>query len=98
MKKICVFTGSRAEYGLLKPLMEEIKQDSSLSLQLLVSGMHLSPEFGNTYQLIEKDNFTIHEILTFVRLTSKPAHHENHFGYHFFIGDIFDKPTCSPTN
>ena len=61
MKKICVFTGSRAEYGLLKPLMEEIKQDSSLSLQLLVSGMHLSPEFGNTYQLIEKDNFTIHE-------------------------------------
>jgi len=61
MKTICVFTGSRSEYGLLKPLMDEIKLDTSLSLQLLVSGMHLSPEFGNTYRLIEKDGFTINE-------------------------------------
>ncbi|MBM9603015.1 UDP-N-acetylglucosamine 2-epimerase [Desulfopila inferna] len=59
MKKICVFTGSRAEYGLLKPLLDEIKQDSSLKLLLLVSGMHLSAVFGNTYKLIESDGFKI---------------------------------------
>ncbi|MDJ0624002.1 MAG: UDP-N-acetylglucosamine 2-epimerase [Desulfocapsaceae bacterium] len=59
MKKICVFSGSRAEYGLLKPLLEEIKNDSSLELLLLVSGMHLSATFGNTYKLIESDGFSI---------------------------------------
>lgn len=61
MRKICVFTGTRAEYGLLKPLMDEINQDSDLVLQLIVSGMHLSPEFGLTYQEIEKDGFKIDE-------------------------------------
>lgn len=61
MKKICFFTGTRAEYGLLKPLMEDIKQDPELKLQLLVTGMHLAVEFGNTYQLIEGDGFSIDE-------------------------------------
>lgn len=60
-KKICVFTGTRAEYGLLKPLMDEIKKDKDLKIQLIVSGMHLSPEFGLTYKEIEKDGFVIDE-------------------------------------
>ncbi|NOQ50675.1 MAG: UDP-N-acetylglucosamine 2-epimerase (hydrolyzing) [Desulfuromonadaceae bacterium] len=64
MKKICIFTGTRAEYGLLKPLMEEIGQDQELQLQLLVSGMHLAAEFGNTYRLIEEDGFSIDEKVT----------------------------------
>jgi len=59
MKKICLFTGTRAEYGLLKPLLVEIENDPELQLQLLVSGMHLSADFGNTFQLIEKDGFLI---------------------------------------
>lgn len=58
-RKICVFTGTRAEYGLLKPLMEKIKQDNELELQIVASGMHLSPEFGLTYKEIEKDGFKI---------------------------------------
>jgi GDP/UDP-N,N'-diacetylbacillosamine 2-epimerase (hydrolysing) len=58
MKKICVVTGTRAEYGLLYWLMKEIETDSHLQLQLIVTGMHLSPEFGLTYKEIEKD-FTI---------------------------------------
>lgn len=58
MKKICVVTGTRAEYGLLYWLMKEIEQDESLVLQLIVTGMHLSPEFGLTYKEIEKE-FTI---------------------------------------
>jgi len=60
-RKICVFTGTRAEYGLLKPLMEEIKKDKDLELQIIASGMHLSPEFGQTYKEIEKDGFKIDE-------------------------------------
>lgn len=54
-KKICVVTGTRAEYGLLYWLMKEIEEDCELELQLVVTGMHLSPEFGLTYKEIEKD-------------------------------------------
>lgn len=59
MKKVCIATATRAEYGLLKPLLSAIKNDSSLSLQLLVTGSHLSPEFGLTYKAIEADGFKI---------------------------------------
>ena len=52
-KKICIFTGTRAEYGLLKPLIDELKYEASIELQLLISGMHLSPEFGLTYKTID---------------------------------------------
>jgi UDP-hydrolysing UDP-N-acetyl-D-glucosamine 2-epimerase len=52
-------TGSRAEYGLLYWLLREIKEDPNLELQLMVTGMHLSPEFGLTYQKIEQDGFII---------------------------------------
>jgi GDP/UDP-N,N'-diacetylbacillosamine 2-epimerase (hydrolysing) len=55
MKKICVVTGTRAEYGLLYWLMKEIEADKELQLQLIVTGMHLSPEFGLTYKEIEKE-------------------------------------------
>ena len=59
-KKICVVTGSRAEYGLLYWLLKEIESDKKLKLQLIVTGMHLSSEFGLTYKEIEK-NFKIHK-------------------------------------
>lgn len=61
MKKVCVVTGTRAEYGLLKPLIKKIDCDKDLKLQLVVTGMHLSPEFGLTYQEIEQDGFAITE-------------------------------------
>ena len=54
-RKICIVTGTRAEYGLLYWLMKEIELDEKLELQIIVTGMHLSPEFGLTYQEIEKD-------------------------------------------
>jgi len=59
MRKICVITGTRADYGLLYWLMKEIDVDKDLELQIIVTGMHLSEEFGNTYQQIEKDSFII---------------------------------------
>ncbi len=59
MRKICVVTGSRAEYGLLYWLLKEIQADPDLQLQIVATGMHLSPEFGLTYKVIEADGFTI---------------------------------------
>jgi GDP/UDP-N,N'-diacetylbacillosamine 2-epimerase (hydrolysing) len=59
MRKICVVTGTRAEYGLLYWVMKSIEKDKNLKLQLIVTGMHLSNEFGLTYKQIEKDGFHI---------------------------------------
>jgi GDP/UDP-N,N'-diacetylbacillosamine 2-epimerase (hydrolysing) len=58
-RKICVITGTRAEYGLMRWLMQCIKDDPELTLQVIATGMHLSPEFGLTYREIEKDGFRI---------------------------------------
>ncbi|HEY0680477.1 MAG TPA: UDP-N-acetylglucosamine 2-epimerase [Chitinophagaceae bacterium] len=58
---ICIITGSRAEYGLLLPLMKRIKQEKDLQLQIIATGMHLSPEFGLTFREIERDGFHINE-------------------------------------
>ena len=59
MKKVCVITGTRAEYGLLRWVIEGIRDSAQLHLQLVVTGMHLSPEFGMTANAIEEDGFTI---------------------------------------
>jgi GDP/UDP-N,N'-diacetylbacillosamine 2-epimerase (hydrolysing) len=59
MKKICVVTGARAEYGLLRWVMEGIRQSKVLDLQLIATGMHLSPEFGLTVHAIEDDGFHV---------------------------------------
>jgi GDP/UDP-N,N'-diacetylbacillosamine 2-epimerase (hydrolysing) len=59
MRTICVITGTRAEYGLLRWVMQGIQDDPELLLQIIVTGMHLSPEFGLTYQAIEQDGFHI---------------------------------------
>ena len=60
-KNICIITGTRAEYGLLCPLIKKINEDDKLNLQLVVTGMHLSPEFGFTYKQIEEDGYKIDE-------------------------------------
>ena len=58
-KNICVVTGSRAEYGLLFQTLKKIQKSSKLNLSLIVTGMHLSKKYGNTYKEIEKDKFKI---------------------------------------
>ncbi len=58
-RKICIITGTRAEYGLLRWVIEGVRDHPALSLQLVVTGMHLSPKFGETYREIETDGFTI---------------------------------------
>lgn len=58
-RKVCVITGSRAEYGLLRWVMQAVEENEELELQLIVCGMHLSEEFGSTLTEIENDGFKI---------------------------------------
>jgi GDP/UDP-N,N'-diacetylbacillosamine 2-epimerase (hydrolysing) len=58
-RKICVVTSGRADYGLLRWVMQGIKDDPQLQLQIIATGMHLSSTFGNTYKVIEDDGFSI---------------------------------------
>lgn len=72
-RKICIVTGTRAEYGLLYWLMKEIDEDPALELQLIATGMHLSPEFGLTYQKIEEDGFQIDEKVEMLLSSDTPV-------------------------
>jgi len=60
-KKIWIVTGSRAEYGLLKPLIKKIKEDNRFMLEIIVTGQHLSGRYGFTFEEIEKDGFRINK-------------------------------------
>ncbi|SVE16462.1 uncharacterized protein METZ01_LOCUS469316, partial [marine metagenome] len=73
MKKICLVTGSRAEYGLIYWLMKAIQEEPSLELQIIVTGMHLSPEFGLTYKEIEKDGFHIDQKVEMLLSADTPS-------------------------
>ena len=72
-RKICIITGARAEYGLLYWLMKEIQEDPDLELQIIVTGMHLSPEFGLTYEQIEKDGFKIDKKIEMLLSSDTPV-------------------------
>lgn len=61
MKKICVLTATRAEYGLLKRVIQKLQQEVSIDVRIVVTGAHLSPEFGLTYKEIEADGIKIDE-------------------------------------
>ena len=65
-RKICVVTGTRAEYGLLAPLMSLLKQDSDIDFQLVVTGAHLSAQHGSTLKFIEQDGFVANELVDLV--------------------------------
>jgi len=71
--KVCVVTGTRAEYGLLYWLMKAIQEDHDFELQIIATGMHLSPEFGLTYEQIEKDGFKIDKKIETLLSSDTPA-------------------------
>lgn len=73
VKKICIFTGSRAEYGLLKPLIEELKKEKELELQMIITGMHLSSEFGLTYKEINTEGFSAIEKVEMLLSSDTPV-------------------------
>ena len=72
-RKICVVTGSRAEYGLLYSLIKEIETDSDLQSQIIATGMHLSPEFGLSYRQIEQDGIRISKKIDMLLSSDTPA-------------------------
>ena len=72
-RKICVVTGTRAEYGLLRWLMDGINKSTKLDLQIVATGMHLSPEFGLTYQEIENDGFKIDKKIEMLLSADTPS-------------------------
>ena len=73
MRKICVVTATRAEYGLLKCLLDDIKADNDLDLQIIATGTHLSPEFGLTSKQIEGDGFTVNKKIEVLLSSDTPV-------------------------
>lgn len=71
-RRICIITGARAEYDLLRPLIEEVSKYANLQLQLIVTGMHLSSEFGLTYKGIEEDGIAIDEKIKILLYSDTP--------------------------
>jgi GDP/UDP-N,N'-diacetylbacillosamine 2-epimerase (hydrolysing) len=72
-RKICVATGTRAEYGLLRWVMEGIRDDPELELQIITTGMHLSPEYGLTYRDIEADGFVLDRKIKILTSSDAPV-------------------------
>jgi GDP/UDP-N,N'-diacetylbacillosamine 2-epimerase (hydrolysing) len=72
-RKICVVTGSRADYGLLRLVMKGIEAEPSLTLQIIATGMHLSPTFGLTYKEIEGDGFKIDQKVECLSSSDSPV-------------------------
>lgn len=73
MKKICIITGSRAEWGLLRRLAAMVKSHERMELQIIATNMHLSPEFGLTYKEIERDGFRIDRQVEMLLSGDSPA-------------------------
>jgi GDP/UDP-N,N'-diacetylbacillosamine 2-epimerase (hydrolysing) len=73
VKKICIVTGTRADYGLLRFVMEGIRDASDLELQIIATGMHLSPDFGMTASEIEGDGFHIDQRVEMLMSSDTPV-------------------------
>lgn len=72
MKTVCVVTGTRAEYGLLRPVIRKLQQSETLALRLLVTGAHLSAQYGETVREIEADGFPIDARIPILHHPSTP--------------------------
>lgn len=73
MKKICVLTATRAEYGLLSRLIKKMMDDPAFDVRVVVTGMHLSPEFGSTWKEIEADGVHIDRKIEMLLSSDTPA-------------------------
>lgn len=73
MKKVCVLTATRAEYGLLRPVIDKLNRSGELDVRIAVTGAHLSPEFGLTYKEIEADGLTIDEKIEILMSADTPS-------------------------
>ena len=92
MKKICLITGTRADYGLLKNLINGINNSPLFNLQLIATGAHLSPEFGLTYREIEADGFRVDRKLEILLSSDTPIGITKSMGLAMCgFGDLFSE-------
>ncbi|MGV8155243.1 MAG: UDP-N-acetylglucosamine 2-epimerase, partial [Alkaliphilus sp.] len=92
MKKISVLTATRAEYGLLKPIIQKLIDVTEFDVRIVVTGAHLSPEFGLTYKEIVKDNIVIDEKIEILLSADTPAAISKSMGLAMIsFADYFDK-------
>lgn len=91
-RKICVVTGSRAEYGLLRRVMLAIAASEELELQVVVTGMHMVPEFGLTFREIEADGLPIHHKVEMLLSSDTPSGVTKSMGLGMIgFGDAFEQ-------
>lgn len=91
-RKVCVVTGTRADYGLLRWVMQGLKDDLDISLQIVATGMHLSPEFGLTYKAIERDGFKIDRRVEMLTSSDTPVGTAKSMGLGMIgFADVFDE-------
>lgn len=91
-RKISVITGSRSEYGILRPVLQEIKASKKLELYLIVTGMHLSKKHGMTIKEIKKDGFRIHGTFNMVPKGDTPFFMSKALGEGIIkLSEIFQK-------
>lgn len=72
-KRICVLTSTRADYGLLKPIIAKLNNVEKFDVRIVATGAHLSPEFGLTYQEIERDNFVVDKKIDMLLSADSPS-------------------------
>lgn len=91
-KKISILTATRAEYGLLKPIISKLNKVKEFEVKIVVTGMHLSPEFGLTYQEIEEDGFEIDQKIEILLSADTPSSISKSMGLAMIsFADYFDK-------
>ena len=92
-RKICVTTGTRAEYGLLKPILNEISKSKKLDLYLIVTGMHLSKKHGYTISEIINDGFSVYSKIEMIPKGNSSYFMANSLGKGVIeFSQIFKKP------
>ena len=91
-KQIGVFTGTRAEFGLLKPLILRLMEEDFCEIKVLVTGSHLSPDFGNTYQEIKEAGIPIAEKIQCLNEKDRPQDISNNMAMAMTgFGKYFEK-------
>lgn len=92
MKKICILTATRAEYGLLKPVIEKFSARADIDLRVVVTGAHLSPEFGLTYKEIISDGYIIDKKIEILVSADTPSAISKSMGLAMIgFADYFDE-------
>lgn len=92
MKKICIVTGTRAEYGLLYPLIKKMIKDDFFDVKIVATGSHLSPMFGNTIRQIEEDGFRVHKKIDIILSSDTPSSVSKSMGLAMIsLGEYFEE-------